>query len=129
MNHSARRLTLLLLSTLTFVGSSLALAACGDDSGTGSGGPGGANGGGQGAGGGSSAEGCPGLCQGAGFDDGDEIDFGGGVIECTCEGTGSGITEEACDAYCDPFGIDPANALLSSENSANDKCVCDGTGS
>lgn len=70
---------------------------------------------------------CAGMCQTAGFDDGTEVDYGAGVIECTCQGEGDGIAEAACDSYCEPHGVDAANALLSTEVTANDKCVCDGT--
>jgi hypothetical protein len=72
-------------------------------------------------------EGCAGLCTGAGFDDGEETDFGGGVVECVCEGSGDGIAEADCDAYCADFDVGPEDALRSENASPNDKCVCDGT--
>jgi hypothetical protein len=74
------------------------------------------------------ADGCSGLCVSAGFDDGVETDFGGGVVECQCSGTGGGIAQDACAAYCADFGVAPETSYLSSEFATNDKCVCDGTG-
>jgi hypothetical protein len=70
---------------------------------------------------------CGSLCAGGGFSGGEEVDYGGGVIECTCAGSGSGLSAEACADYCEPFGVSAEHALLSSEASSNDKCVCDGT--
>jgi len=70
---------------------------------------------------------CGSLCAGGGFSGGEEVDYGGGVIECTCAGSGTGLSAEACADYCEPFGVSAEHALLSSEASADDKCVCDGT--
>lgn len=76
---------------------------------------------------GSATGACPTLCTDAGFDGGEEVDYGDNLIECTCEGSGGEVTAEACADYCDPYGVSAENALLSSENGPNDKCVCDGT--
>lgn len=54
------------------------------------------------------------------------MDFGE-VIECLCAGSGTGIEQASCTDYCAEFDIAAEDALLSTENSANDKCVCDGT--
>ena len=75
-----------------------------------------------------SADGCVGLCTGAGFTGGTETDYGGGLVECVCEGTGGAVTQDACTDYCSDFGVDAANSLLGEDVSPNDKCVCDGTG-
>jgi hypothetical protein len=73
------------------------------------------------------AEGCGGMCMEAGFDEGEEMDFDP-VFECVCSGGTAELTEAACDAYCeDSHGVSAANALLSMQTTANDKCVCDGT--
>lgn len=117
-----------------FVGALLSVA-CGD-SGGGSGGDAGAQGDGGGntgasgdspTGGGSTGEGCEALCKGAGFASGDEMDFGGGVIECVCGGSGSGIAQTDCSAYCADFDVAADRSYLSMQSIANDKCVCDGT--
>ena len=94
----------------------IALCACGgsDDSG------------GKGAAGG--GEGCPGLCTGGGFGGGEEVDFGGGVIECQCSGEGDGLQADDCASYCADFGVAPDRSYITSEFAPNDKCVCDGSG-
>ena len=115
------------------------LVGCGDSGtggagGTGSGGEsaggeaaGGEAAGGEAAGGSAPAEGCAGLCTQSGFDDGTEMDFGNGLVECSCDGTGGEIMKADCEAYCADFGVDAADSLLSMTNVPNDKCVCDGT--
>lgn len=138
---SIRSVTVLVNLLLT---AALLGAGCGDDTGDGGGGTGaagaagGAASGGDGgtagaptggAGGTPTGEGCPGLCVAGGFDDGTEMDFGGGVVECLCDGDGTGISEDDCDDYCAEFDVEPAAALVTTEVTANDKCVCDGTGS
>ncbi len=70
---------------------------------------------------------CDSLCKDANFTDGDEMDFGGGLVECQCSGSGDGLEKSSCETYCDQFDVSAENSLLSSENSADDKCVCDGT--
>lgn len=70
---------------------------------------------------------CASLCRDAGFDGGEEVDFGGGVVECTCAGAGAGLSQSGCADYCAPLGVNADAALLSTEVVANDKCVCDGT--
>ena len=70
---------------------------------------------------------CASLCTDAGFDGGEEVDYGDNLIECTCSGSGGEVTASACADDCDPYGVSAENALLSSENGPNDKCVCDGT--
>lgn len=70
---------------------------------------------------------CNSLCTDAGFESGTEEDFGGGLIECTCSGEGDGITQESCNTYCADFDVTEENSYLSTENTDNDKCVCDGT--
>ncbi len=71
---------------------------------------------------------CNTLCVAAKFASGKATQFGADVLECQCSGTSSvgGITKPACETYCAPK-VAPAKALLSSEVSPNDKCVCDGT--
>lgn len=76
---------------------------------------------------GGDAEACTNLCVGAGFDSGTEENFGGEVIECLCAGSGTGIAQDDCSDYCSGFDVAPENSFLSTEFSANDKCVCDGT--
>jgi hypothetical protein len=111
-----------------------AVLGCGD---SGTGGAGGAGSGGEAAGGAAAggeapaggsapAEGCAGLCTQAGFDDGEEMDFGE-VIECLCSGTGGEIMQIDCETYCADFGIAPEDSFLSMTTVPNDKCVCDGT--
>ncbi len=73
------------------------------------------------------ADGCAALCTDAGWSDGVETDFGGGVVECVCEGSGDELAQEDCAAYCDAFGVAAEHAYLSQASSPNDKCVCDGT--
>jgi hypothetical protein len=88
----------------------ISLAGCGDDDDDGGGGGGGA---------------CGELCSGAGFEGGEEMDYGE-VIECQCSGSADGIEQADCTAYC--AGHDISSALLSSEgDGTNNKCVCDGT--
>lgn len=70
---------------------------------------------------------CGALCTGAGFDGGEEVDYGSNLIECTCSGDGDGVDATACATYCEPFGVSAENALLSGEDGFYDKCVCDGT--
>lgn len=70
---------------------------------------------------------CAALCTGAGFDGGDEVDFGDNLIECTCSGEGDGVDAGSCATYCEAFGVSAENALLSGEDGFYDKCVCDGT--
>ena len=70
---------------------------------------------------------CTSLCTDAGFDDGTEEDFGGGLVECTCSGSGDGIEQADCTTYCEEFDVSAEDSLLSTEETANDKCVCDGT--
>lgn len=77
--------------------------------------------------GGNDQGGCEGLCVDSGFTSGNEMDFGGGLIECFCDGTGGAISQEDCSAYCAEFGVSPENSILSQTNVPNDKCVCDGT--
>ena len=76
---------------------------------------------------GASGDACNTLCTGAKFASGKATDFGGGVIECQCEGTGTGVQKTNCETYCAPYKVPAAKALLSSEKTPNDKCVCDGT--
>ncbi|QQR91338.1 MAG: hypothetical protein IPJ88_06330 [Myxococcales bacterium] len=76
-----------------------------------------------------SASGCSGLCTTAGFDSGDEMDFGGGLVECYCSGAGTGIAKTACETYCATFDVSAEHALLSTDTVPDDKCVCDGTSS
>jgi hypothetical protein len=76
---------------------------------------------------GASADGCAGLCTDAGYSNGNEVTYGGELVECTCEGAGAGLAQDACTAYCADFGVDADHSYLSSENGTNDKCVCDGT--
>jgi len=97
----------------------LTLAACG----------GGGDSGGKGAAGeGAVGVGCAGLCAGAGFSGGDEVDYGGGVVECQCAGSGDGIAADACVSYCADFGVGPDRSFVTSEAGVDDKCVCDGSG-
>ncbi len=70
---------------------------------------------------------CATLCTGGGFAGGAEVDYGGGVVECTCEGSGTGISQDECTDYCADFGVAAEYAYLTSEVSTDDKCVCDGT--
>lgn len=72
------------------------------------------------------ADACGAICTNAGFSGGTEMIFGGDVVECTCTGTGNGLDQNTCDTYCASHGI--GTAFLTTENSPNDKCVCDGTG-
>lgn len=81
----------------------------------------------SGGGGGAAGNSCGALCTGGGFSGGKEEKFQGTVTECTCEGTGTGIGQAACTTYCAQFSIPADKAFLSTENSPNDKCVCDGT--
>jgi hypothetical protein len=96
----------------------LTLAACG------SGDSGGKGAAGEDAGG----AGCGGLCAGAGFSDGEEVDYGGGVVECQCAGAGDGIAADDCASYCADFGVGPDRSFVTSEVGVEDKCVCDGSG-
>ena len=73
------------------------------------------------------AEACNTLCTDSNFDSGDEIDFGGGLIECTCAGEGDGIEQTACADYCADFDVSEENSILSTNETEHDKCVCDGT--
>ncbi len=82
---------------------------------------------GAGEGEGEGEDDCTLLCTGAGFDEGTSTDFGGGLVECLCAGDGDGIAEQDCDDYCGIFDVGADKALLSSEASDDDKCVCDGT--
>jgi hypothetical protein len=75
------------------------------------------------------SDGCTSLCSDAGFRDGTETDYGGGLVECVCEGTGAALTQDACTDYCAGFGVDAAHSYLGEDVSPNDKCACDGTGS
>jgi len=131
-----------LLSVAAWACASLAVgvSGCGDDSGDGGGGGGATSSqtssvtttasstsaSGSTSSGGSGT--CSGICTGAGFSGGTEEMFAGNIVECTCTGAGNGLDETTCDTYCAPFGVDAMNALLTTENSPNDKCVCDGTG-
>jgi len=110
--------------------------ACGDSGGSSGGdaGPKGDGGGGNTGdsgeaptGGGSTGAGCEALCTGAGFASGDEMNFGGEVIECVCGGSGAGIAQTACASYCSSFDVAADRSYLSMQSIANDKCVCDGT--
>ena len=94
----------------------MALAACAPAAST-HGGPSGAG----------SGDGYAQLCTGAGFDDGTATDFGSGLIECVCAGSGQGIAKADCETYCADYDVTAEHALLSEQNSTNDKCVCDGT--
>jgi len=94
---------------------------CGDSGGGGAGGDGGSSGTG------SDGSGCTSLCKSAGFDSGDEMNFGGGVIECVCAGAGQGLAQTECASYCAGFKVDAKAAYLSQNTAPNDKCVCDGT--
>lgn len=76
---------------------------------------------------GSAADGCGDLCTGAGYDGGEETDFGGGLVECVCAGDGDGLAKADCETYCATFDVAAEDALLSQQNEPDDKCVCDGT--
>ncbi len=70
---------------------------------------------------------CTSLCTASAFVSGTQTTFTGSVVECQCEGAGTGIPQESCTNYCAEFAVSAANSFLSTTNSANDKCVCDGT--
>ncbi len=70
---------------------------------------------------------CDNLCKDANFTSGDETDFGGGLVECLCAGSGDGLKKSSCETYCDQFGVSEDDSLLGMDNTANDKCACDGT--
>lgn len=103
------RLALSLLVSASF----LVVAACGSDDDEDDG-PG--------------VDGCEDLCEAGGFADGRVQTFTSNVVECQCTGAGRGVAKAACEGYCSEFSVRPENALLSTEVSPNDKCVCDGTG-
>lgn len=104
----------------------LVSSGCGDDDDDDDGGGGGANNAGNNEGSGGDGA-CGTLCTGAGFSGGEEADYSGTVLECTCSGSGNGIAQADCADYCEAFDVGADKAFLSTEISDNDKCVCDGT--
>jgi hypothetical protein len=115
------------------LGATAMAVGCGDDTGSaGSGGTGGAGGGAttsatSSTGTGGAADGCAGLCVASGFDQGDEQDFGNGLVECLCSGGAGAVAKADCESYCAAFGVAPADSLLGMDVVESDKCACDGT--